>query len=155
MSKVNCALLVYFVEAIKTTYFNARFNIGRIHVKQLLKWVVSSNTVSVKKKADVMGAKRSTRSKLLMLTMFPSFCNPNRQDKGTEQVRQVLQEFLAIVTYADKDPHVRKFFFTFFRALYSSVPLIQWGWCLHPILNSARQGFLATLDVTIASVLEV
>lgn len=123
VSKVSRTLLFHFREAIKTTNFRAHFSIGRLRVKQFLKLVMSSSTVRAEEIADVRRAKTSTRSKPLKLTMFASFSDLNFHEIGTEQVLQILQVSLANATYAEKDPHVRPFFYTVFRAGKSFVAL--------------------------------
>lgn len=54
VSEVNRALLAHFLKAIITNYFRAQFNIGRLYVKQILIWALSSNTVPSMEIADVM-----------------------------------------------------------------------------------------------------
>lgn len=84
MTKVNRALQVNFVEAIETMDYRA--NIGRIYVKQFLKWITFLNSVQAKKIEDVMRTMASARLELLMLTLFASFLDLDLQETGAEQV---------------------------------------------------------------------
>lgn len=84
VSEANVALLVHLVKAIETADFCAQFNICRLHVKQFLKWNVSSNNILPKKLADQMWAKTSARSKSLKLATVASFLDLNLQEIRTE-----------------------------------------------------------------------
>lgn len=86
MSEFNGASLLHFVEAIETTDVSAHFNIGRLHVKQFLKWLMSSDTSLAKKIADVKRVTVNARLKPPKLTIFTSFSDPNLQGIGKEQV---------------------------------------------------------------------
>lgn len=45
MSGFNHALLIYFVEGVEKTDFRAQLDISRLHVKQLQKQIMASNTI--------------------------------------------------------------------------------------------------------------
>lgn len=51
--------------------------------------------------------------------------------------------------FAEKDSRVREFFYTFFRTIQSSISLINGSQFLRTALKSARQGAVATLEMTI------
>lgn len=49
LSEIIRQLLVLSVEAIVTANFLALFNISRVHFKQFLEWILSSNNVQQRK----------------------------------------------------------------------------------------------------------
>lgn len=102
-----------------------------------------------KKIVEVVGVEASSRLKLLNLSIFASFSDRILQEVGKEQVRQVLRASLAVATYGKKDPRVRKFFYTLFRAGQSSVALVDGVKFLQAILISALRGTFAALGNTI------
>lgn len=99
--------------------------------------------------------KASTRLKPFRLTLFTSYPDLNLQKKYTEKVRYTLRTFLVVAMYTKKDPREREFFYTFFRAGHNRVAFINGGQFLQMVYNSARQGYVATLDITTSYVLEV
>lgn len=143
------------MEAIETIDIRADFNIGRLHVTQLLKWIISSNTVHAKKILNVERAKASGRSKLLNLTMSASSPGLNLQEIDTEQIQQILRTSLAVAAYAVREPPEREFFYSLFRVGKRSVALIDMVQFLHMVLSMTRRGFVATLDIKTSSVFEI
>lgn len=101
-SEANHLLLINCEETVETTDFHAHFNTGRLHIKQFLKWIMSSSYLLARKIADVMKTKASARLKHFRLTMFASFSNPKLLEIGTEQVWQVLQASFAVASYEYK-----------------------------------------------------
>lgn len=122
-SKVNRAMLVLLMDAFETTNIRANFNIGRLHVKWFLKWIMFSNIVQAKKIGDVMRAKAYALSMSMRLKMLSGFSDPNLLEIGTKQVWQVVRASLAVVPFAEKDPLLSKFFCTLFRVVLSSEAL--------------------------------
>lgn len=70
MFKANCSLLLHFEYALKWNNIFEQFYIGKLHVNRFQKWIKSSNSVPVKKIADVMRAMTSASWKPLKLTML-------------------------------------------------------------------------------------
>lgn len=78
--------------------------------------------------------------------------DPDSQETDTKQVWQRLRAFLGISSYAVKDPFLRNFIYSFFRAGQSSVALINGGQFLQTLLNTARRGSVSILGIKISSV---
>lgn len=153
--EVNCALLFHLVDATETNEFHVHFNISRLYMKQILKLFMFSKTFLAKKIADGMRGKASARSKPLKLAVLESSSDPNLQEMGTEQIRQVLRAFFAVVTYAKKKPRLPESFYTLFRAGQSSMALIIRCQFLQTILNSSRRVAVATLGIATLFVFEI
>lgn len=94
-SEVNRALSVHFMEGIEMAYFRAHFHIGRLHVRQFLRWNMSSSSI-LKKITNEMRSMASTRSKPLNGRHLDCYPHPNLQEIGTEQVRLGLRASLAV-----------------------------------------------------------
>lgn len=133
MFEVSYSIHDNSVEAIETNKFRVHLNIGRLHVKQFVKWAVSSNAVPAKKIADIIRAKASARSKPFTQTIFVSFSDPNFQKMGTEQAWQVLRAFFRIATNGKRGSRVRNFLYTFFHPGGSSMALINTGQLLQTV----------------------
>lgn len=73
------ALPILFVESAKVMDFRLHFDIGGLHVNQVLKQFMFSNAVIAKQIPNVLRAEASVGSKLLKLTIFASFRDPNLQ----------------------------------------------------------------------------
>lgn len=56
MSGVHHLWLVYFMKAIEKNEFCAHINIGRLYVKQFVKWIISSTKIPAKKIPNEMRA---------------------------------------------------------------------------------------------------
>lgn len=69
---------------------------GRLHVEQYLKWIMSPNTFSEIKGADVMGGKAGAHPKPLKVTILAKSLNTNLQEISTEQAHQVLRSPLPL-----------------------------------------------------------
>lgn len=110
---------------------------------------------SSKRTANVTKAKVIPRLKLLKLTMLASFPHAKLQKIVAEQVCQALRASFAVATYAEKGPRVRACFCMLFRARQNYVATINMNQFLQTILNYARRGAVATLDISTPSVPEV
>lgn len=155
MSEASSLMLVCFVEVIKATDFCTHFNISRVRVKQVWKRIVASDTILPKKIAELIWVKPSARLKSLKLSMIASYLDLNPQKIKTEQVRQILRAFIAVVTYAEKGSRMHELFYAHFRAKLGSVALMNRGQFLQSVFSSTRRGTLALLDFTTRSVLKV
>lgn len=150
--KMNCALQARFMKAIESTEFHVQFNICKLHVRSYLKRFMSLRAVSSIKIVDVISAEESASSKSLGLNIFAGIPDPNLQVICTYQFWQMLWTFRPGATYAENEPRVRKFSSILFRAKCRSVTPVNGSQFLQTILNTARRGFVATLNIKIQSV---
>lgn len=102
-----------------------------------------------------MRANASVRLKPLMIILFAIVLDLDFHEIGTEKIWQVFCASFAAVAYAEKDPHVRNFFYTLLRAGQRSVANLNGGQLLQMAPNSAWRGFVATLESTAPSVFNV
>lgn len=102
------------MKAIEIKNFRVHFNVGRPHVKQILKLIVSSNTDPAEKIADVIKTEANRRLKYLELTMIAKFPDLMLQKIGTEHAFLDLRASLAIVTLHEKDLCMLELFYTCF-----------------------------------------
>lgn len=84
-------------------------------MKQFLNLIMSLNTVSAKKIADVKIAKAGAYLKTLNQRVFASYPDRNFQERGMEQVWQVLRAYLAVAISVEKEPRVHEIYYTLFH----------------------------------------
>lgn len=116
---------------------------------------MSSNAVPTKKIVDLMRAEAGADLKILKLTMFTSFSDLYYKYSDIEQVLQVLPASLAAATNAKKDPRGCNIFCTLFRVEQSSMEINSGFRFQQTVLNTARLGSMAMLDITSTSVPEI
>lgn len=114
MSKINCELLVHFVEASESNAFRAHFKIGRLYVQQFLNWIILSTSIPAenRKRDESQGVSRFNAVASSSVRVFSYF---NLLEIGTEQIRQVLRASLDIVMYVKQNPRVRALHYTLIR----------------------------------------
>lgn len=123
MSVVNRALLVHFVESVKTNEFPNHFNIYSHQLKHFLKWNTSSNIFPETRIANMLKWEARAWLKPLNFTIFASISNTKVQMNGTKQVCQVLRSSLVLATCAKKILASMSLFIPFFEP--NKVPSLQ------------------------------
>lgn len=97
------------MEAIKTKEFIALCNIGRLDMRQFIKWIILTNTFLGMKIADMLIFKPSAHSKTLEVTVLATIPDANLQKSGMDQDHWVLREFCAVALYVLKNNRVREY----------------------------------------------
>lgn len=93
-----------------------KVSISGLYVKQFRNWIMFSNTDSAMKISDVRKKNERIGSTLLKQPTFACMTDSILQEVHTDQGRYVLRASHVVVTHAEKDSRVRRFFYTLFCA---------------------------------------